>query len=190
MSNLIPGKIVREFTAKNGKNAVIRYPKWEDLEDMVGYINEVSKEDTFITFSGETINKDGEMYYLSEMFKGMELQNNIYLACFIDNTLVGTCTVMRDLQSRKRSYHVGIFGVTIAKDFRGIGIGETISKCTIDEARKNINGLKMLTLNVFSPNTVAKNLYKKLGFVEYAKLPKGVWFKNDYIDEIKMYLPL
>jgi RimJ/RimL family protein N-acetyltransferase len=85
---------------------------------------------------------------------------------------------------------VGIFGVTIAKEFRGVGIGEVISKCTIEEGKKSIPGLKILTLNVFSPNTIAQNLYKKLGFIEYAKLPKGVWYKNEYIDEIKMYTAL
>jgi len=190
MTNFIPGKIIYQFTTKKNRQATIRYPKWEDLEEMVKYINGVSKEDTYTTFSGETINKDGEMYYLSEMIKGMEMQNSVYLTCFVDNVMVATCTILRDLQSRKRSYHVGIFGVTVSRDFRSEGIGEEISKYTIIQAKEKIPGLKLLTLNVFGPNSIAKNLYTKLGFAEYAKLTNGVWYKEGYIDEIKMFLSL
>ncbi len=190
MINFIPGKIVKTFITKTGKTAIIRYPEWTDLDQMVLFINKLSLEDTFITFSGETITHDGEMYYLTEMMKSMELGNAVYLACFVDEKLVGTATVLRDLQSRKRSYHVGIFGITIAKDFREIGIGETLSRSLIEETKKQIPNIKILTLNVFEPNTRARSLYKKLGFTQYALLPKGVYFKEDYVDEIKMFLPL
>ena len=39
---------------------VIRYPKWEDLEELTRYINKLSSEDTFVTFSGEEIKKEEE----------------------------------------------------------------------------------------------------------------------------------
>src|SRR6266446_3223369 len=103
MTNFISGQIIHKFTTKKNREVIIRYPKWEDLDEMTKYINEVSQEDTYITFSGETIRKEGEMYYLAEMIKGMELQNNIYLACFSQDLFVGSCTIMRDLSSRKRS---------------------------------------------------------------------------------------
>ncbi|HEX8965557.1 MAG TPA: GNAT family N-acetyltransferase, partial [Patescibacteria group bacterium] len=90
----------------------------------------------------------------------------------------------------KRSYHIGIFGITIAKDYREIGIGEVLSRTIIEESKKQIPGLKILSLNVFSPNLRAQSLYKKLGFTQYALLPKGVYYKGDYVDEIKMFLPL
>lgn len=37
MTNLLPGRTVKTFTTKKGKQAVIRYPKWEDEE----YIDQV-----------------------------------------------------------------------------------------------------------------------------------------------------
>lgn len=190
MTSFVPGKEVKTFTTKNGKTAVIRYPLWTDLDQMIAFINKLSFEDTFITFSGETITHDGEMYYLSEMMKSIELKNAVYLACFVDGQLVGTTTIIRDMQSRKRSYHIGIFGITIAKDYREIGIGEVLSRTIIEESKKQIPGLKILSLNVFSPNLRAQSLYKKLGFTQYALLPKGVYYKGDYVDEIKMFLPL
>ncbi|HEX8965320.1 MAG TPA: hypothetical protein VF820_02720, partial [Patescibacteria group bacterium] len=102
MTSFVPGKEVKTFTTKNGKTAVIRYPLWTDLDQMIAFINKLSFEDTFITFSGETITHDGEMYYLSEMMKSIELKNAVYLACFVDGQLVGTTTIIRDMQSRKR----------------------------------------------------------------------------------------
>jgi len=186
---LTPGKIIKTFMTRNGKKALIRYPRWEDLSQMILFINKLSFEDTYITFSGETITHEGETYYLSEMFKSMEIRNGMYLTCFVEDAMVGSCTVMRDLQSRKRSYHIGTFGITIAKDFREIGIGEELSKATMEEAKKHIPGLKTFVLNVFGPNIRAQKLYKKLGFTEYARLPQGVFYKGQYVEEIKMFLP-
>lgn len=189
MTNFVPGKIIKHFKTKDGKELIIRYPKWEDLDSMVSFINAVSLEDTYITFSGEPIYKDGEMHYLSEMMKTIEGRSGIYLGCYYGDRFVGSATVLRDLTQRKRSYHIGIFGITIAKDFRGIGLGEELAKQTLEEARKYMEGLKLFTLNMYSPNNIALHLYKKLGFVEYGRLPKGIWYKGTYVDEIKMQMP-
>jgi RimJ/RimL family protein N-acetyltransferase len=190
MSYLTPGKIIKTFTTKTGAEAVIRYPKWEDLSQMLDFINTISQEDTYVTFSGEVITREGEMYYLSEMFKGMENQDNLYLSCFVNDRFVGSCSILRDLLGRRRSYHVGIFGITIAKDFRGEGIGEELSLTTIGEAKQVVPGLTLLRLQMYSPNTVARHLYEKLGFNQYGKLPGGVWHSGEYVDEIVMYKQL
>ncbi len=187
MSHFTPGKIVTTFTSKRGTEMTIRYPKWEDLDIMNDFINEISAEDIYVTFSGEHVTKEGEMYYLAEMFKGMELQDNVYLTCFAGNRMVGSSSILRDMQGRRRSFHVGIFGVTIAQDFRGEGVGEELSKATIDEAKKTIDGLRILRLQMYSPNTVARHLYEKLGFIQYGELPSGVWYKGEYINEVIMY---
>lgn len=190
MTHFTPGKIIRTFTTKKGREAVIRYPKWEDLSLMHEFINTISQEDTYVTFSGETVTREGEMYYLSEMFKGMEMQDNLYVSCFIENQFAGSCSILRDLQGRRRSYHVGIFGITIAREFRGEGIGEILSQTTIDEARQVIPGLSLLRLQMYSPNTVAHHLYEKLGFIDYGTLPGGVWYRGSFVDEIIMYKKL
>ncbi len=190
MSYLIPGKTVFRFTTKDHQEAVIRYPRWEDLDALLSYINVLSEEDIYLTFSGETVTKEGEMYYLTETFKSIERGDMVNLCCYINNILVGTCTISRDVQSRKRSYHIGIFGITVSKQFRRSGLGEQLARITIAEAQRTIVGLKLLILSVYSPNIAAQSLYKKLGFKTAGIVPKGVWYKGTYIDEIKMYLPL
>jgi len=71
----ILGQIVKKFVSKKGKEVVIRYPKWEDLEEFTRYINKLSKEDTFITFSGEEIKKEDEAKVLSEWFYQLEMED-------------------------------------------------------------------------------------------------------------------
>lgn len=90
------------------------------------------------------------------------------MGCFYNNQLVGLSNIDRDTSNRKRSLHVGRFAITVAKEFRNDGIGFELAKTIIDEAKKNINGLKMITLEVFSLNQKAINLHQKLGF-------KPVW---------------
>lgn len=75
----IPGKIVKKIRLKNDKEAVIRYPKWEDLEGLTSYINELSAEDTFITYSGEKISKEKEADFLASRFKEMEFGDCVKL---------------------------------------------------------------------------------------------------------------
>lgn len=182
----IPGKIVKVFTTKKGKEIVIRYPKWEDLDQLTFYINKLSQEDTFILFSGEKITKEEEGKTLASWFLAMEKGDKVVLGCFYKEKLVAIANVDRNLDNRKRGRHIGGFGISVAKEFRGEGIGFQLAKTIIDEAKKKITGLKMIILGVFEPNKIGLNLYKKLGFKEYGRLPKGIFYKGKYIDEVKM----
>ncbi len=60
----------------------------------------------------------------------------------------------------------------------------------IEEAARNIKGLRMITLNVFANNPVAMKLYKKMGFKKFGSLPKSVLHRGKYIGNDYMYLNL
>jgi hypothetical protein len=115
----MPGQIVKKIVSKKGKEMVIRYPKWEDLEELTRYINKLSSEDTFVTFSGEEIKKEEEAKVLSEWFYGMEIGDKVVLGCFYKEKLIGLANVDREKSNRKRSLHVGIFGISVEKELRG-----------------------------------------------------------------------
>jgi ribosomal protein S18 acetylase RimI-like enzyme len=57
----------------------------------------------------------------------------------------------------------------------------------LKEAEKELGELKIVTLEVYATNEVAQNLYKKMGFVEYGKLPKGVMRSGTFEDRLMMY---
>ena len=139
---LIPGKIVKKFISKKGKEIVIRYPKWEDLDEFTRYINKLSQEDTLIIFSGEEIKKEEEAKTLSQWFYQMEIGDKVVLGCFYGNKLVAVANVDRDFSDLKRSRHVGIFGISVEKEFRGEGVGYELGKAIIEEVKKEDQGIK------------------------------------------------
>jgi len=186
----IPGKIVKKIRLKNGKEAVIRYPKWEDLEELISYINELSKEDTYITFSGEEITKEKEADFLASRFKEMEFGDCVMLVGIVENTIAGIVDVGRKKRGKARTKHVARLGISVRKQFRDLGLGRALLKTIITEVRQKVEGIKMITLEVYSENKRAINLYKSEGFEEYGKLRKGVFYRGRYIDGIKMVLYL
>ena len=150
------------------------------------YINKLSKEDTFILFSGEKITKEEEGRTLSNWFLAMEKGDKVVLVCFYKEKLVGIANIDRNKDERKRGRHIGSFGVSLAKECRGEGIGFELVKTVMEEAKNKIVGLKMIILDVFGPNKISQNLYKKFGFKEHGRLPEGIFYKGKYVDEVKM----
>ena len=78
-------------------------------------------------------------------------------------------------------------GISLAKDFRGEGIGALLLKLIIDEAIKNLTGLEIISLSVFANNVAGIAMYRKFGFIEYGSLPKGVKLDDTYVDRLLMY---
>lgn len=190
MAHFIPGKIIKEFKTKSGKSAVLRNPKWEDLDEMTEYTNALSKEDTFISFSGEDLSLKEEVEYLASTFSLAELGDLVKVFCEIEGKLAGVCDIRRELSRKRRSRHIGILSLTVAKEFRNDGIGKVLLEQTIEEANRQVSDLKMIWLHVFGTNDLAKNLYQKLGFVEVAKIPGELLYKGEYIEGLQMVLKL
>ncbi len=70
-----------------------------------------------------------------------------------------------------------------------MGIGEILAKKVLELAKKELK-IKIVILDVFENNIPAINLYKKLGFKIYGKLPKGMKYKGRYVTKICMYKEL
>lgn len=177
-------KIVFQGKTKTGKEIVVRYPQIGDEKEMWRYINELSKEKTFVRFQGEEIILEDEIKYVKDQLNLIDQKKSVKLLVFSDNILIGITEVnMRD----KTEQHVGILGISVAKDFRGEGIGKLLMELILKEAEKEIRELKIVTLEVYSTNDIAKKMYEKFGFVEYGKLPKGITRGGKFEDAILMY---
>ena len=171
-------------TSINGLNVVLRYPKKGDAGQMCDYINKLSKEQTYITWQGEELLLKDEEKYLNEQLKRIENKETVQLLLFVNDKLSGISSI--DLGSKIQS-HIGNFGISISKEYRGKGMGKLLMKNVLDLAIKNINGLKIITLEVLAENTNAISMYKSFGFEEYGKLPNGNKYKGKYVDDILMF---
>lgn len=182
-------KVLKNFTTKSGKQATIRLMEKQDTEELCSYINEISKEDTFILYSGEHITLDEEKEYVDSAVSSIENGDSIHIVCVIDDKIVSSSSVERKKVYKKRTHHVVFLGISVAKDYRSEGVGSMIMQVLIEQA-KTIKGIKILELHVFSNNQLAINLYKKFGFYEVARLPKQIYYRNEYFDLLTMQYDL
>lgn len=178
------GKVVFEGKTKSGIKYLLRYPKSDDLEQLLEYINNLSSEQTFIRFQGEQLTVSEEKENLDRWLEGVEKHTIVQLLMFADVKLIGISGVF--LKSKVES-HVGDFGISIAKEFRSQGLGKILMEKVLEEAEKNLPNLKLITLTCFAKNTSALHLYKEVGFIEFGKLPEGLLRKGEFTDQICMY---
>lgn len=168
----------------NGIDIVIRHVRRDDVERLLHYINTVSKEQTYILFQGEQMGLEEESRYVEGFITKAENHKAVKLLVFHKDEFIG----LADIITKERAEsHVGVFGIIVAKEWRKKGIGRFLMEKTIEEAQKNITGLKIITLGVFGDNPIAKKLYEKMGFIEYGLLPKGIKHKEELVDHIYMY---
>jgi RimJ/RimL family protein N-acetyltransferase len=181
------GKIVFTGKSKSGKDIIIRYPTFEDAEAMAEYINILSDEQTYITFQGEHMSVEDEQNYLKKELQNIKERKAVFLLVFSGEQLIGISGI--DLGERT-SKHVGMFSISLAKEFRGEGIGRILMETVHNEAERRLPDLKIAYLGLFEGNDLARNMYESFGYKEYGRLPEGIFYKEKYIDHIYMYKKL
>jgi RimJ/RimL family protein N-acetyltransferase len=82
---------------------------------------------------------------------------------------------MLDLQAGERDFnrHCGRFGMSVAKDWRGRGVGRAILEAAVAKTRE-WPGFCRIELEVFPHNAAAIALYESLGFQLEARKVKAV----------------
>lgn len=180
-----PGKIIKTFTSKKGNRVIIRYPKWEDLDDLHRFINALSKEDTFVKYSGEEISREEEARWLGETLLKMETAEKVHLVATVNGSFAGNCEIRRH---KRRETHVGTIGISVAPKYRDEGIGAALLSALIEQGKKA--GLKLLILHCFETNDRALHLYEKLGFTRAGLVPGVYAYKGSFVGEVTLYLLL
>lgn len=174
----------KTFVANNGRKVVIRPPKWEDLDGLIEYINSLVDEKVEIVLN-KKIAREEEAEWLAKRLISIDKWEVINIVAEVDGEIVAGAEIERQ---KHRMSHVGVLGIGIKLPYRGIGIVTTIMKMLIEESKKA--GLKILVLDVFDTNKIAKEFYEKMGFKEVGRIPKGVCKNGKYIDLARMALEL
>lgn len=174
------GTIFKTFTAKDGRTVTLRSLKWEDLDDLVKFINSLIDEGAQITAS-KKVTREQEAVWLGQRLTDVENGNQVIVVAEVDGRVIANSSF-----SKKTGYseHVGILGIAIKDGYRDIGIGTELMNVLISKAEDM--DLKMLTLSVFASNDRAKHVYEKVGFKETGRIPKELYKDGKYIDHIYM----
>lgn len=175
-----PGKIIHSFTSKDGREVILRTPKWEDLDDFMEFINSLVEEGADI-IRDKKVTRDQEADWLGRKLALLEKEDEFDLVAEVE----GKAIALSELQRKKGcSSHVGEIGIGIGKNYRDIGIGTEMLKTLISQAKRM--RLKMLNIEAFSTNERAIHVYEKVGFKKTGTRPKLFYRNGKYIDEVIM----
>ena len=91
----------------------------------------------------------------------------------------------RALEREKTRHRGDIWGVYVAPDARGTGIGRRLLEHVLDYARTQV---LQVHLAVTASNAAAVALYEHLGFIRYGTEPRALKVNGRYLDEHLMVL--
>ena len=174
------GKILRRFTVKDGREIILRIPRWEDLDGLMELMNSLVEEDADIHRT-EKMTREQAADWLGRKMADIEKGDLFFLMAEVNRRTIAHSELRI---GKGRSAHVGDIGLVIMKGYRDIGIGTEILISLISQAEEK--GLKMMTLTGFSTNRRAIHLYEKLGFKETGRIPNNLYKNGKFIDEIIM----
>ena len=99
--------------------------------------------------------------------------------------LIGTAGFFRDINVKER--HKGhIWGVYVAREARGKGLGRRLMQFLLDRAVKT--GVEQIQLAVGSNRQAAARLYRSLGFEIYGVERQALKINDHYVDEEHMVM--
>lgn len=174
------GKILKDFTARDGRKVILRTPRWEDLDDLLELINSLVDEKAEILVTQKfTLEAEGE--WLHRALSMLEKGELFFLVAEVDKKVVASSDFLIRGGDEER---VGEIGIVVRNGYRNLGIGTEIMKTQLKQASSL--GLKYLTLNAFDTNRRAIHVYEKVGFVQSGRIPKKHFRQGRFIDEVVM----
>lgn len=150
-----------EFTLKDGRKALLRSPKDEDIRGVLDYLYVSAGETEFILRYPEECGKytyEGEKALFDRINAS---DNEAMLVCIVDGKVAGNCQIAWKTGIKTR--HRASVAIALLKEFWNQGIGTRMFEEMIRIAEVNENLIQM-ELEFVEGNTRARALYEKMGF--------------------------
>lgn len=177
---------MKTIQLKNQRELVIRPTVKKDAPRVIDYIHQVAGESDFLTFGeGEfdiSIEKEEEI--IENVYNS---SNSLFLVAEISDEIVGNLTFMGGRRSRVS--HFGEFGVSVAKDYWGLGIGRQLLVYLIEWAQET-KIIRKINLKVRTDNTRAITLYENLGFMKEGTITRFFYMNDRFYDVYEMGLAI
>ena len=154
---------------KDGRACILRNASEQDGKAVLDiYILTHSETDYLLSYADESgMTEEKEAQYLKEK---AESSNEVELLAEVDGNIVGIAGI-GSIGKKDKVKHRASYGISVAKDWWGLGIGRGLTEACIACAR--IAGYAQLELDVVAENRNAMALYESMGFTEYGRNPKG-----------------
>ena len=173
-----------EFTLKDGRKAVIRSPKDEDIQGMLDYLYISAGETEFIIRYPEECEKytpEGEKALFDRINAS---DNEVMLVCIVEGKVAGNCQIVWKTGLKVR--HRASVAIALLKEYWNQGIGTRLFEEMIRIAEENEN-ITQMELEFIEGNTRARALYEKMGFRIVGIKPNAIRLKDgSFLNEYYM----
>ena len=165
----------KEIILKDGRKAILRSARDEDIPGMLEYLYISAGETDFILRYPEECGKytaEGE----KELFDRVNASDNeAMIVCLVDGKVAGNCQIVWKTGIKTR--HRAQVAIALLKEFWNLGIGTAMFTEMIDIARSNPDIIQM-ELEFIDGNTRARALYEKMGFRITGVKPNAIRLKD------------
>ena len=171
------------FQLKDGREAILRSPKEEDVESTLEYLIISAGETDYILRYPEECGKytpEGEKKLFEQK---NESPNEAMMMCIVDGRVVGNCEIsfFRGMKTKHRAS----VAIALISEFWNQGIGTKMFEEMIRLAQ-NREGVMQMELEFVEGNARARHLYEKMGFRIAGVHPNAIRLKdgtllNNYI---------
>ena len=167
-------KYFKTVTLKDGRKCTLRNGEENDGQAVLAnFILTHEQTDYLLTYPDEnTMTAEQEGRFLQER---TDSDNGIELLAEIDGAVVGLAG-FGAVGSKEKLRHRADFGISVDRQYWKLGIGTALMNACIECARKA--GYEQIELSVVAENEPAIAMYRKAGFVEFGRNPKG--FKSRF----------
>lgn len=163
-----------EYLLKDGRKAIIRSPREEDIPGMLDYLYVSAGETEFILRYPEECAKytvENEKTLIDRMNAS---SNEAMLVCIVEGRLAGNCQIgwSKGIKTRHRAS----VAIALLSEFWGQGIGTKFFEKLIHIAEEN--EIMQMELDFVEGNTRARALYEKMGFRITGVKPNAIRLKD------------
>jgi RimJ/RimL family protein N-acetyltransferase len=181
MPTLTPGHSI-ELGLPDGRIVRIRPAVPDDAGPALEYLRKVGGETPNLTFGAEGpgLTESEEREYLARVVKS---DNSLAIFALVDGVIVGGLTF--DGGKRPRLRHAGEFGISVAQEYAGLGIGRALLEYMIAWAERG-GVVRKINLKVRADNTGAIRLYERMGWVHEGRTTRDTLIDGKFNDCLVM----
>lgn len=173
-------KFRKTYTLKNGKTLTLVSADASFAADLIEIRRKTSAEtDNMLRYPDEICDSTEEE---EEFLSSLDASGTGIEICAVADGKVVGCAGITAAGGADKLLHRAEFGVCVERDYWHLGIGTLLTEACIFCARET--GYVQIELDVVSANERAVNLYRRLGFSEYGRNPKGFRLRDGSYQEL------
>lgn len=158
------------FTTRDGQPVTLRHAVPADAAAVLEYLPRVRAESENLA-STPADKLPGEAEEVALITQWHENEGALFLLGLHEDRVVASCGFTNGKRVRER--HTGELGIAVRKAWQGRGVGRAMMRAMLNWAQTNPL-VERVSLRVFTDNTPAIALYRKLGFVEEGLLKRDM----------------